>query len=134
MRSLFDVEAMGRGVLGDQWKTASAPQRNEFADVMFEQISRSLIRRIGPRPEALEFLGERKIGAEILASSRLTIGAIVVNLDWRLRGSRVVDVLIDGRSVMASRREDYNSRLAANGNSIAALTASLREDLIRTAN
>jgi ABC-type transporter MlaC component len=139
MRSIFDIEAMAQGVLSQAWGKASGAERREFTDVMLEEITRALIRRIGPHPEALEYTGERKIGEnEILASSRLTVAGSLVNLDWRLRrresGLRVLDILINGRSVMASRRDDYAGRLAANGNSVHALAASLREELARAPN
>jgi len=139
MRSIFDVEAMARGVLPQAWSKASPAERREFADVMLDQIARALIRRIGPHPEELEYTGERKIGEnEVLANSRLIVAGVPVNLDWRLRrresGLRVLDILINGRSVMATRRDDYAVRLAANGNSVQALTASLRDELARAAN
>jgi phospholipid transport system substrate-binding protein len=139
MRAMFDVETMAQGVLAQVWSKASVADRREFTDVMFDQIARGLIRRIGPNPEALEYLGDRKIGEnDVLAMSRLTVGPSVVNLDWRMRrreaGFRVLDVLINGRSIMASRREDYAARLAANGNSVQALTTSLRDDLARAPN
>ncbi len=139
IRSLFDVDAMGQGVLAGVWTRASSAERRGFADVMVDQIVRSLVRRIGPHPEALQYLGERRIsGGDLLANSRLTVGPSVVNLDWRLRRAsgvlRVLDILIDGRSVMASRRDDYAGRLAANGNSIQSLTLSLRDELALSAN
>lgn len=134
IRSAFDGPAIGQLVLGKSWATASTADRAAFVDALLDAIVQGLADRL---------VGSENQPFEILGTQALPNGDIIVKtqfdrpirdpvpVDWRVHRCQasqcIADVVVSGASVSLQRRDDIAAQLAANGGSIPALIATLRQ-------
>lgn len=133
LAAVFDFATIAQGVLGRYWTSATQSERQAFEQALAALVVQGLVRRFGARGDAaFDIVGtDRLANHDIVVASKLAITDARLHLiDWRIRpgGSRsaVVDVVVDGRSMIATRREEFGAQLRSNGGSLASLTASLR--------
>ena len=115
VREGFDLELMGRFVLGNFWRTASARQREEFQDLFAERLLKGYARRLETyRTESLTLVDSRPVGKrDVLVETRVdsTDGQLVMG--WRVRpgtdGHRIVDVTVNGISLALTERQEFSS-------------------------
>ena len=137
VREGFDLELMGRFVLGNFWRTASAQQREEFQDLFAERLLNGYARRfVTYRTDTLTLVGSRPVGKrDIQVDTRIdsTEGPLVMG--WRLRqntdGHRIVDVSVNGISLALTERQEFSS--AAKSLGVEGLLAVLRVQAQRSA-
>ncbi len=137
VREGFDLELMGRFVLGNFWRTASAQQREEFQDLFAERLLNGYARRfVTYRTDNLTLVGSRPVGKrDIQVDTRIdsTEGPLVMG--WRLRqntdGHRIVDVSVNGISLALTERQEFSS--AAKSLGVEGLLAVLRVQAQRSA-
>lgn len=130
----FDMRSVGRFALGRFWRVASPEQQATYLDlfermivaiytVRLSQFSGETFRIVGGRAEGE---GDLIVASEILSPN----GAPPLKVDWRLRGDaepRIIDVAIEGISMLVVLRSEISSVLQNNGGSIDALLAVLRQ-------
>jgi len=114
----FDLEAIGRFVLGAHWRSASEAQRLAFLDV-FED---SVVQRFLPlfaeySGESLEISGERRDANSpkhvfVATTVRRSEGE-PLKVEWRIRQEdsnyRILDVIAEGVSMAITLRQEYSS-------------------------
>ena len=138
MREGFDVNAIGRFVLGRYWRKASPHEQQEFL-IVFEDsmvfrflpilgdytgdvLQVGAVRPFGQAPNifSVESQLQRKEGPP-------------VHVDWRVykrdEGYRILDVVAEGVSVAVTLRSEYGSVLKQNGGNVSALSSTLREKM-----
>lgn len=130
----FDVQRIGRFVLGRYWLKASDKQRADyialFEDTIVTTYSRQLEAYSG---EMLAVEGVRQQDEKTaLVRSRIQRkegGPILV--DWRLMRAdaswRIVDVVVEGVSMALTQRSEYAAVIRGSGGQIDGLLAKLRE-------
>jgi ABC-type transporter MlaC component len=134
IRAAFDGPAIGQLVLGKAWTSASTSDRSAFVDALLDAIVQGIADRLQ---------GTENRPFEILATQSLPNGDVVVKtqfdrpvrdpipVDWRVRRCQnaacIADVSVSGASVAVQKRDDVAAQLAANGGSVAAVIASLRQ-------
>jgi phospholipid transport system substrate-binding protein len=136
----FDFPVVSRFVLGRHWRRANAAERAEFMRLFEDYIVATYARRLGNYSgEGLQITKERAIktnGAQVSSRIALKDGRSV-NVDWRLsRRSgqwRIVDVVVEGVSLVLVQRSEFNSVIRRGGGKLAALLA-LLEKKTATAN
>jgi ABC-type transporter MlaC component len=119
--SAINLGAVAESALGHVWDRMTSQQRAAHRVAAQRWAVRDCVRRnqdIGGNP--LEFLGVRQgVAGERLLATRSSQPAHTVI--WRLRGSgrvRAVDIVIDGRSMILSLRDDMKALLDRNGGDI----------------
>jgi phospholipid transport system substrate-binding protein len=127
----FDVSGIAQAVLGQTWSAATPPERAAFSDYLTGAIARGLAERLGQVADS-QFrvtASQRLANGDLVITTHVSAGLARV-VHWRFRrgaGSpRIVDVLVDGRSVTATQRAEYAATLRENGGSLTALIATLR--------
>ena len=110
----FDVPAMAQYALGDAWGGASPSQRSAFRTAFENHIVASFLRQVGSRRDKnILFVGNRpeRDGQWLAATQLNDQGNPGKTWIWRLRRNgadwRVVDVMINGTSMLYSERQDY---------------------------
>jgi phospholipid transport system substrate-binding protein len=110
----FDVPAMAQYALGDAWGGASPGQRNAFRAAFENHIVASFLRQVGPRRgKNILFVGNRpeRDGQWLAATQLNEDGNPGKTWIWRLRRNgadwRVVDVMVNGTSMLYAERQDY---------------------------
>ncbi len=118
LREGFDLDYIGRLVLGPTYRTLSAAQQEAydaaFEDYVLETYSRRIDEYGG---EQLEILGAEPAGSrDVKVRSRVVgvdEGGGPVEIDWRVRerdsGPKIIDVEIEGVSMAISQRSEFAS-------------------------
>jgi phospholipid transport system substrate-binding protein len=129
----FDVPAMAQYALGKAWEKASSADREAFLAAFKDGIVAAYLRRMRDwRGAKMSFVGVRSpSGGDRMAASRLSLPDAEEIWIWRLRPSgqswQIVDVAIDGSSVLNTERQEYADVLAANHGDINAVIAFIRK-------
>ncbi|HHQ41539.1 MAG TPA: ABC transporter substrate-binding protein [Chromatiales bacterium] len=116
----FDFEAMARFVLGRHWRRASPEQRRRFVEEFRALLVRSYATALleyGGEP--IEYLPPRGNPAEGEVTVRTRIpqpGGFPIEIDYRMRRGadgrwRVIDVAVDGVSLLANYRSSFAAEL-----------------------
>jgi phospholipid transport system substrate-binding protein len=133
LRTYFDVDTIGRFVLGPNWRTATEAQRAEYIKLFERMIVTTYAQRFS------EYSGQDfKVGKSVKASDRDTVvssqsiqqGGPPIAVDWRVRNKngqlKIIDVLVEGISMSVTQRSDFTAVIQSGGG-IEALLESLRK-------
>jgi len=135
----FDVQHIGRFVLGRFWRSASEAERAEYLRLFEDFIVHSYATRFR------EYSGEnlRVVAARTAAEDEALVltdllrpSGPPIRVEWRLRrdgpGFKVVDVLVESVSMSITQRDDFSATIQRSGGRVEGLLAVLR-DKVRTA-
>jgi phospholipid transport system substrate-binding protein len=119
--SAFDFATMTRLAVGPAWKDFSAPQRAGVQEAFTRFVVADYASQIN------NYSGERFIvdpqtspesrgGGEIVKTRLLQPSGRIVNINYLVRGGRVIDVYLNGTiSDLATRRDEFSSIIASGG-------------------
>lgn len=125
----FDVPAMGKQVLGKAWDKATEKERKEYMDAFDDEVISAYLRRMRPPGTTLTYIGRRPpVGGDQLAASRRSVPGKADQIwIWWMRPAgqtwRIIDLLLDGHSVVDAEIQEYANVLASNHGDINALIA-----------
>ena len=119
--AVFDMPTMTRLAVGPAWKTFSAEQQAAVRDAFARFIVADYASQIkdysgesfvvDPQPTP-----ESRGGGEIVKTKLLQPGGRTVNINYLVRGERVIDIYLNGTiSDLATRRDEFASIIAAGG-------------------
>lgn len=118
----FDFADMSRSALGVHWKSLSEEQRREFVGLFTSLMEAAYMSRIeGYSGQEIDFLKERadSPGYSEVYTNIVQNGAQPINVNYRLEqtdsGWKVYDVLIDGISLVANYRSQFNRVINSDG-------------------
>ena len=130
----FDIDAMGRFVLGRYWRTASQPEREEYMALFRERVIRIFAGRLGMfSGEDFKVTDSRQQSADItVVESTLTLLPLPpIGVDWHVRGQeadfKVIDVVVQGLSETQTQRNSFSSAIQCLPDGLEGLLAQLRE-------
>jgi phospholipid transport system substrate-binding protein len=135
--SNFDIPTIGRFVLGRYWRSATAPQRQEFLELFQELIVETYARRFseysgqGFRVDNSRELSERdSMVSTVITNAQ---GASVASIDWRVRQrdgrQQIIDVVVEQISMGVTQRSDFNAVIQRGGGNIDVLLDALRDQI-----
>jgi ABC-type transporter MlaC component len=108
----FDLDALGRSVLGDQAATATPAQRARLNALILNRIADRVARQRSAQEASLAVLRSRDVASgEIMVTTEAREGqGNPITVVWRVRreptGPRVVDVLREGVSLSGRVRKE----------------------------
>jgi phospholipid transport system substrate-binding protein len=130
----FDLNYMARSALGKHWNDATPDQRARFLKVAANAEAHAYARRFG------EYGGQtltvdrsipklRGDGVSIVNSKLTQTDAEPLAIQWDVhnagQGVRIVDVRIEGVSMVVTRRAEYNSFIQTHGGKVEPLIVEL---------
>ena len=122
LKGYFDVQAIGRFVLGPYWRKASDQERKAYGQAFEDFIVATYARRLaGYSGESLEVSAVRPIGKkDVFVTSHIrSPEGSDVEVIWRLKPHgetwRIVDVRVSGISMALTRRAEFASVLSQQG-------------------
>ena len=134
----FDMEGIGRFLLGRYWRLATPEERDAYLKAFKESIVYTYTARFDEYAgQKLVVDGSREDGQFTLVNSRIVDpnGSADVKVEWRLirQGDsfKVVDVVIEGVSMSVTQRQEYASVIQSNGGEVKALVKALNERMAR---
>jgi phospholipid transport system substrate-binding protein len=119
--AVFDMPTMTRLAVGPAWRTFSAEQqaavREAFAQFIVADYARQIKDYSGESfvvdPQTTP---ESRGGGEIVKTKLLQPGGRAVNINYLVRGERVIDIYLNGTvSDLAMRRDEFASLIASGG-------------------
>jgi phospholipid transport system substrate-binding protein len=134
----FDFPRIARFVLGYHGSTASEPDRQHFAKVFQQWVIRVYGSRFsGYGGETIEITGTRPDSETTTSVASRVIrpsGAPPIKIDWRVRREggddyRVVDVAVEGVSMVLMQREEFAAVIERNGGTVPDLTRALEQKI-----
>lgn len=132
----FDLETIGRFVLGRYWKTSTAQQRTEYLGLFRKMVVEVYAKRFGDyKGQKFETRGHRADGdKDTIVTSYIVPGdGPEIQVDWRVRykGGRyqIVDVIVEGVSMSVTQRSDFSAVIQRGGGDMQVLIAHLRNNI-----
>jgi phospholipid transport system substrate-binding protein len=137
LRENFDIPRIARFVLGRYWTAANEQDRRRFVDTYREFIVRSyatqfseyrgeVVRVTGARPESADIT---VVNSEIVHPS----GDPPIRVAWRVHREgdtfKIVDVDVEGVSMMLAQREEFASVIQRTGGTVAGLIQAIQQKL-----
>lgn len=133
-RDNFDIEEIGRFVLGIHWRNASPEQRTAYLKEFETYVVRIYAERLSNYSgEQLEVGRSQSQGDKNFVDSvvRRTDGAPPIRIVWEVEkrggGYKVVDLKIENVSMSQSQRSEFSSYISQNGGKVDALIARLKQ-------
>ena len=130
----FDIDGMGRFVLGRYWRTASESDRDEYMALFRERVIQTFAARLGNfTGQDFKVVDSRPQSADVtVVESTLTLLPLPpIGVDWHVRGSepdfKVVDVVVQGVSEIQTQRNSFSAAIQCSRDGLRALLAQLRQ-------
>ncbi|HKV13707.1 MAG TPA: ABC transporter substrate-binding protein [Reyranella sp.] len=128
LESDFDLDYMGRSALGVHWNQATPQQRERFLKAAASAEAHAYAERFGRYGGQTLTVGrvtKRANGISIVDSKLNQSDGEPISIQWEVRnagqGPRIVDVKIEGVSMVMTRRSDFNSYIQNHGGKVEAL-------------
>jgi phospholipid transport system substrate-binding protein len=127
LETYFDLNYMMRSALGTHWNRATPEQRERFLKAAASAEAHAYARRFG------QYAGQRLTvdraapvtrgdGVSIVKSKLSQTDAEPIAIQWDVlsggQGVRIVDVRIEGVSMVVTRRAEFNSFIQAHGGNV----------------
>jgi len=115
IRQSFDLDLIGRFVLGRFWREATTAERTNFQDLYAHHLVSSYARQLDAyQAETLTVVASREVGKkDVLVETEIISASGPVKAGWRVRAAdgtrKIVDVEIDGISMALSHRQEFGS-------------------------
>lgn len=129
----FDLDTIGRFVLGRYWKTSTEAQRQEYLRLFRGMVVEVYAKRFGDyKGQKFETRGHRADGdKDTIVTSYIVPGdGPEVQVDWRVRYKngryQIVDVIVEGVSMSVTQRSDFAAVIQRGGGDVQVLLAHLR--------
>lgn len=128
-----DMGPIAASILGQPWRTATAAQKQAFVAGFQRYFARKYGRTFGEyRNATISVTGARDAGKSgvLIQSTVVRPGQETVAVDWQISdrsgAAKVVNLIIEGVSMLANERAEVGAMLDAQGGSIDGLVAAMR--------
>jgi len=132
----FDLDTIGRFVLGTYWNRANSAQREEYLSLFRKMIAEVWAERFEQyQGQKFELRNARADGDRdvLISSVIIPLENPEVQVDWRVRYKngqyKIVDVVVEGVSLSVTQRSDFASVIQRGGGNVDVLLASLRQQV-----
>ena len=128
LQTSFDMPAMARAALGTHWNTATEQERARFLKAVATAEAKAYSERFGQYGGQTLTIGKvtpRANGVTIVDSRLNQTTGQPIKLEWEVRGDRIIDVRVEGVSMVMTRRADFSSYIQSKGGQIEPLVSEL---------
>lgn len=117
LRENFDLQAIGRTVLGRHWNAATPEQRQRFMAAFEKAEVRAYSNRFKAYSGQTLTVGmvTRQGQRELVEAQIVQPNGSTIRLVWEVLNGKIVDVTIEGVSMAITRRSDFNAYIQRNG-------------------
>ena len=122
LRQGFDIELIGRFVMGRHWRTASEEQREDFLELFGDFIVATYVPRFSNfSGETITITGTQAIDdSDVLVTTEIgRSGDRPIQTGWRVRmretEPKIIDVMVEGLSLAVTQRDEFASVLRRQG-------------------
>lgn len=138
----FDVETIGKWVLGRYWRGASPEEKAEYLKLFREYVVITYVERFdqysGEQLKVIKSVSEPGKDALVFSEIHRPTGGEPIRVDWRVRAEadvyKIIDVYVEGISMSQTQRKEFTSVIRANGGTVAGLNSALRTQIAKLSN
>lgn len=134
----FDMPRISRFVLGPYWREASDQDKQQFQKLFEDYVVRSYSRSFSEYSgEQMKVTGSRPESetSTLVQSQVVRQNGPPAKVDWRVRKDKednnfkIVDVDVEGVSMVLTQREEFSSVIQRSGGTVAGLNKELQQKL-----
>ncbi len=137
LRDNFDVNGMGKWVLGRYWRRTSKNEKKEYLALFEDLIVTTYAKRFSTyTDEKLQVVNATNRGqSSVVVFSHLDRGPQKkpIRVEWRVEFPdgryKVVDLVVEGVSMKQTQRSEFGSVIRRNGGQVAGLLTALRNKI-----
>lgn len=118
----FDIKKIGRLVMGRHWRTASDPQKVEFSHLFEDFIVATYASRLSEYSDQRFTVGATRQNSKLItavSSQIISPDGASVDINWMLQHKTdrwyVVDVVIEGVSMVIAQRAEFGTVISQRG-------------------
>lgn len=118
----FDLELIGRYVLGTAWRKATAEQQATYLQLFREWVLRTYSRRLGGYTgQAFEIVGAKPLGTtDAIVDTKISRpSGPPILAGWRVRNTggdhKILDVMVQGVSMVVTQRSEFRAVVGRQG-------------------
>ena len=133
----FDLNLIGKYVLGSSWRKATSDQRNEYLPLFRKYILSTYSRKLlGYSGQKLKFINAKSIGKNdvLVMTNMARPNGPPLAAGWRVRSKQgehhILDVVVAGVSMVLTQRSEFSSVVRRQG--INGLIARLRTHVTKS--
>lgn len=122
LRENFDVQTIGRFVMGPAWKDATEAQKTQYMDLFEDMIVGTYSQRFADYSgQSFEVTGSKELSEKdsLVKSKIVQKDGPPVLVDWRVRAKngslKVVDVIVEDISMSVTQKSDFTSVIQSSG-------------------
>lgn len=130
----FDIRTIALFALGRHWRSANKQQLREYLALFTDFIVTSYAKRFGAYAGETLVVKRTRTGSGrdvMVVSDVVQPGKPALRVDWRVRetdrGYKVVDVIVEGVSMVITQRDEFAAVIRSKGKGIEGLLAALRK-------
>ena len=135
LKENFNVELIGRWVLGRHWRKATDAERAEYMGLFEDLIVVTYVDRFdqyaGEELNVVNAIEEPDKDAVVTSEIIRPTGGDAVKVDWRVRLEndtyRIIDVMVEGVSMSQTQRSEFASVIRSKGGAVNGLIEVLRD-------
>lgn len=117
----FDVDAIGKFVMGRYWGRMSNDQQTRFMPIFENRLKKSYANRFQEyRGVDFKVKGARQEGDSVIVSSTIQKPGDNTStpVDWIVKGNKIHDVKVEGVSMSITLRDEYSALMQANNGDV----------------
>ena len=132
LQRAFDMQLIARSTLGHYWRIATPEQRKEYVKLFEDFVVQAYAARFKEYSGESFKVGQTRPlnGRETLVNSQIVRpDQAPVVVQWRVRdgdGSRIVDVIVEGISMLVTHRDEFAAVIQQHGGKVEGLLSDLR--------
>ncbi len=125
----FDMDRIARFAAGKYWRQATPEQQAEYQRLYRDMVINVYTSRFkNYAGQEFTVTGSRQDDSgDAVVTSRVTGKGAPINVDWRVRDGKVIDVMVEGVSMAVTQRNDFAGVIQQGGGTFTALTDYLRK-------
>lgn len=138
----FDVDTIGKWVLGRYWKAATDAEQTEYMKLFEEYVVITYVERFdqysGEKLTVTKSIAQPGEDTLVYSEIQRPTGGEPIRVDWRVRGDadvyKIIDVYVEGISMSQTQRKEFESVIRSNGGTVAGLLSALRTQIAKLNN
>lgn len=138
----FDVETIGKWVLGRYWRTASDAEKAEYLKLFEQYVVITYVERFnqysGEKLKVIKSVSEPGEDSLVYSEIQRPTGGEPIRVDWRVRAEadiyKIIDVYVEGISMSQTQRKEFSSVIRSNGGTVEGLLTALRTQISKLNN
>ena len=135
----FDVETIGKWVLGRHWRTATDAEKEEYLKLFREYVVVTYVERFdqysGEKLKVIKSVAEPGQDSLVFSEIQRPTGGEPIRVDWRVRSDadiyKIIDVYVEGISMSQTQRKEFASVIRSNGDTVSGLLGALRTQIAK---